>query len=89
MDMSLPHTVDLSFANHVHRFMPLCNVAFIGIISAVSAGPALHLMSVHTNLLSQPAPQEQAPSLNFIIVIAVLCALVLNIGAAVAWGVGP
>lgn len=65
----------------------LCNVVFIGVVSAVS-GPALHLMSVHPNLLSQPAPQEQAPSLNFIIVLTVFCALVLNIGAAIAWGIG-
>ncbi len=65
----------------------LCNVVFIGVVSAIS-GPALHLMSVHPNLLSQPAPQEQAPSLNFIIVLTVSCVLVLNIGAAVAWGIG-
>lgn len=66
----------------------LCNVALIGIVSSLSR-PALHLMPVHTNLLpSQPVPQEHGASLDFIIVLVVLCALVLNIGAAVAWGVG-
>lgn len=65
----------------------LCNVAFIGIVSALS-GPALHLMPVHAKLLSQSVPQGQATSLNFIIMLTVLCALVLNIGAVAAWGVG-
>lgn len=64
-----------------------CNVLFIGMVSSLS-GTGLHLMPVHTNPLSQPIPQEQATSLNFIIVLVVLCALVLNIGAVVAWGVG-
>ncbi|HLZ64567.1 MAG TPA: helix-turn-helix domain-containing protein [Ktedonosporobacter sp.] len=58
----------------------LCNVAFIGIVSSLS-GPALHL-------LSHPVQQEHVGSFDFIIVLAVLCVLILNIGAAVAWGVG-
>jgi uncharacterized membrane protein/DNA-binding XRE family transcriptional regulator len=66
----------------------LCNVVLIGIVSSLS-GSALHLLPVHTNLLlSQPVPQEHTGSLDFIIVLVVLCALVLNIGAAVAWVVG-
>jgi uncharacterized membrane protein/DNA-binding XRE family transcriptional regulator len=65
----------------------LCNVVFIGIVSALS-GSALTLLPVHTTLLSQPVSRGQAGSLDFIIVLAVLCALFLNIGAVVAWGVG-
>jgi len=65
----------------------LCNVAFIGAASFLS-GPAPHLMSVHTNLLAQTAPQEHVVSFDFVVVLAVLCVLILNIGAAVAWGIG-
>ena len=66
----------------------LCNVAFIGIVSALS-GPAPNLIPVHTTLLSQTvSPRGQVSSLDFIIVLAVLCVLFLNIGAVVAWGVG-
>ncbi|GHO63979.1 hypothetical protein KSC_028710 [Ktedonobacter sp. SOSP1-52] len=65
----------------------LCNIAFIGVVSALSK-TALHFMPVQTHHLSQPAPQEQATSLDFIIVVTVLYALVLNSGAIVAWGVG-
>ncbi|GHO92500.1 hypothetical protein KSF_025480 [Reticulibacter mediterranei] len=65
----------------------LCNVVFIGIVSALS-GPAPNLMPVHTTLLSQPVSQGQAGFLDSIIVLAVLCVLFLNIGAALAWGVG-
>lgn len=65
----------------------LCNAIFIGIVSALS-GPALHHIPVHAKLISQSVTQGQATSLNFIIVLTVLCALVLNIGAVAAWGVG-
>lgn len=65
----------------------LCNVAFIGIVSSFSK-PVTHFLPAQTHLLTQSITHAQTGLFDFIIVLAVLCVLLLNSAAVVAWGVG-